>query len=103
MSAPALFRGEDQDASGIDRKPRRMFARVLPHRIDDAAQERSAALNQVRECRARQMHPEAFEDSLLPVQRHMVAVLLHDHVRHQARAGDRAWDGPVRQLGHCNG
>ncbi len=103
VSAPTLFRGEDQDARGVDRKPRRVLARMLPHRIDDAAQERSAALNQVRECRARQMHAEAFEDALLPVQRHMVAVPLHDHVRDQARSGNRARDGPVRQLGHCNG
>ena len=43
VSAPALFRSEDQDPRGVDRKPRRVFARVLPHRIYDAAQEHSAA------------------------------------------------------------
>jgi len=47
VAAAALLGGEYQHSGRIDREPGRVLARVLPHRIHDAAQERGAALNQV--------------------------------------------------------
>ena len=46
----------------------RVLARVLPHRLDDDAQQRGTTLDEIRQRRARQMHTISLEDPLLSMQ-----------------------------------
>ena len=65
---------------------------LAAQRVDQRLQGHPDGADPLGQGRAAQCHPAAGIDRLLPVQRQMIKVLAHRHLRQQARGGDAAVD-----------